>query len=76
MSQVVDRIKDAVGAKRMVLGGGNVKSIEKLPPDTSLGDSRNAFMGGFRPWDRKSKALPALSFWEFGDSDRCRERIS
>ena len=32
----------------MVLGGGNVKSIEKLPPDTSLGDNRNAFVGGFR----------------------------
>ena len=75
MTHVVDRIKDALGAKHVVLGGGNVKSIEKLSPDTSLGDNRNAFMGGLRPWDRKSKALPALSFWEFGDSGRCQERI-
>jgi hypothetical protein len=36
VTHVVDRIKDALGAKHVVLGGGNVKSIEKLSPDTSL----------------------------------------
>jgi len=36
-----------------VLGGGNARLIEKLPPDTRLGDNANAFRGGYRLW-RKS----------------------
>jgi hypothetical protein len=35
-----------------VLGGGNAKKIKKLPPDTRLGDNQNAFVGGFRLWDK------------------------
>jgi hypothetical protein len=59
VADVVERLKDALGAKYVVLGGGNAKNIEKLPPDTRLGDNRNAFVGGFRLWDGKTKALPA-----------------
>ena len=59
VADVVERLKDALGAKYVVLGGGNAKNIEKLPPDTRLGDNRNAFVGNFRLWDGKTKALPA-----------------
>jgi polyphosphate glucokinase len=33
-----------------VLGGGNVKKLKELPPDTRLGHNGNAFEGGFRLW--------------------------
>jgi polyphosphate glucokinase len=47
----VKRLKDALGAEYVVLGGGNSKRIKKLPPATRLGDNRNAFAGGERLWE-------------------------
>ena len=38
-------------ADYVVLGGGNAKRLRSLPPDTRLGDNRNAFLGGFRFWE-------------------------
>ena len=58
VADVVERLKDALGAEYVVLGGGNAKKIKKLPPDTRLGDNRNAFVGGFRLWGRKTKPRP------------------
>jgi len=59
VADVVERLKDALGAEYAVLGGGNVKKIKKLPPDTRLGYNRNAFLGGFCLWGKKMKALRA-----------------
>ena len=39
----------------MVLGGGNIHNIKKLPPNTRFGDNRNAFLGGFRLWEKNTK---------------------
>jgi len=39
----------------VVLGGGNIKHLKTLPPDTRLGDNQNAFAGGFRLWERKTR---------------------
>jgi polyphosphate glucokinase len=47
---VVAKLKFALQADYVVLGGGNARLIEKLPPDTRLGDNANAFRGGFRLW--------------------------
>ena len=56
MADVVERLKNALEAEYVVLGGGNAKNIKKLPSQTlDLGDNRNAFVGGFRLW--KSKTL-------------------
>jgi predicted NBD/HSP70 family sugar kinase len=55
VNDVVERLKSALGAEYVVLGGGNAKNIKKLPPDTRLGDNRNAFVGGFRLWKRKTR---------------------
>jgi len=33
-----------------VIGGGNVKRLDELPPDTRRGDNADAFPGGFRLW--------------------------
>jgi len=47
-------LKDALEAEYVVLGGGNSKNIKKLPRNTRLGDNRNAFIGGFRLWKKKT----------------------
>jgi polyphosphate glucokinase len=47
---VIGQLKAALQAEYVVLGGGNARLIEKLPPDTRLGDNANAFRGGFRLW--------------------------
>jgi polyphosphate glucokinase len=35
----------------IVLGGGGVKELDKLPPGCRQGANENAFVGGFRLWD-------------------------
>ncbi len=51
VADVVRRLKAAVVADYVVLGGGNAKRLRSLPPDARLGDNRNAFLGGFRLWE-------------------------
>src|SRR5262249_9444837 len=34
----------------VVLGGGNAKHLDELPPKTRLGHNEDAFLGGFRLW--------------------------
>jgi polyphosphate glucokinase len=50
VAKVVAKLREALQADHVVLGGGNAKKLEKLPPDCSLGNNRNAFIGGFRMW--------------------------
>jgi len=38
----------------VVLGGGNSKKLKELPPHCRLGENANAFLGGFRLWDKPS----------------------
>jgi polyphosphate glucokinase len=57
VADIVKRLKDALEAEYVVLGGGNAKNIAKLPPGARLGDNRNAFVGGFRLWEGKEKAV-------------------
>jgi len=47
---VVDTLRNALQADYVVLGGGNVKKLKKLPRKTRPGDNRNAILGGFRLW--------------------------
>jgi polyphosphate glucokinase len=47
---VVEQLKNAVQAEHVVLGGGNAKLLEDLPPATRLGTNFNAFEGGCRLW--------------------------
>lgn len=39
----------------LVVGGGNAKLLNSLPPGVRLGNNRTAFRGGFRVWDEDSK---------------------
>ncbi len=52
VSDVVCRLKEALEPEYVVLGGGNSGKLKELPPDTRLGDNQNAFVGGFRLWDK------------------------
>ena len=47
---VVERLRLALVADSVVIGGGNAKRLKALPPRASLGHNRNAFEGGFRIW--------------------------
>jgi predicted NBD/HSP70 family sugar kinase len=48
---VVARLRAVFMADYVVLGGGNVKKMDELPPNCRMGDNRNAFLGGLRMWD-------------------------
>src|SRR5580704_8208123 len=50
-------LKAALEADYIVLGGGNVKKMKELPPGAREGDNNNAFVGGFRLWDKSEKGL-------------------
>jgi predicted NBD/HSP70 family sugar kinase len=51
---VVARLRAAFMAEYVVLGGGNVKKLDQLPPACRMGDNRNAFLGGVRMWDPRA----------------------
>lgn len=48
---VVARLKAAMLAEYVVLGGGNVKRLKELPPHCRAGSNKNAFVGGMRLWE-------------------------
>lgn len=50
VEDVVERLVAALEPEDVVLGGGNVKHLEELPPGCRAGDNANAFLGGFRAW--------------------------
>ena len=54
---VVQRLTDALLPEEVVLGGGNVRKLKELPPGCREGDNNNAFLGGFRIWDKPETAL-------------------
>jgi polyphosphate glucokinase len=47
---VVRRLQAALEPEYVVLGGGNVRLLEELPPGCRRGDNKDAFAGGFRLW--------------------------
>lgn len=60
VEDVVARLIAALEPQDVVLGGGNVKYLEKLPAGCRAGDNANAFIGGFRLWeDARRGAIPA-----------------
>jgi polyphosphate glucokinase len=48
---VVARLQAALLPEYVVLGGGNVKRLDELPPGCRQGSNQNAFDGGFRLWE-------------------------
>jgi predicted NBD/HSP70 family sugar kinase len=54
VADVVARLKAALEAEDVVLGGGNAKQLRALPKGVRLGSNANAFIGGYRLWKRRA----------------------
>jgi polyphosphate glucokinase len=52
VKDVIARLIAALEPEDVVLGGGNVKNLKKLPPGCRAGNNANAFVGGFRIWKK------------------------
>jgi len=52
VATIAKKLKDALEADYVVLGGGNSKKLKELPAGTRLGSNENAFLGGFRMWEK------------------------
>src|SRR5580658_7232995 len=54
---VVEKLKAALGADYVVLGGGNVKLLKDLPPGARMGENSNAQKGGVRLFQGGANAV-------------------
>ena len=59
VADVVKRLITALEPEDVVLGGGNVHRLKKLPPSCRAGDNHNAFLGGFRLWEKPTRTRRA-----------------
>lgn len=50
VARVVALLRAALVADYVMLGGGNARLLETLPPHAFLGNNSDAFEGGFRLW--------------------------
>ena len=55
VTDVVNRLVAALEPDDVVLGGGNVKKLKELPSGSRVGDNANAFVGGFRLWEKTDR---------------------
>ena len=51
VDKIVSGFIERVAADDVVLGGGEVKNLKKLPEHCRIGNNANAFIGGFRMWE-------------------------
>jgi polyphosphate glucokinase len=51
--QVVTRFINALELDDVVIGGGNVNKLDRLPPGCRAGDNALAFRGGFLLWEKE-----------------------
>jgi polyphosphate glucokinase len=49
--EIVPVLREALLADYVVLGGGNARKVDPLPPDTRRGGNHDALTGGFRLWE-------------------------
>ncbi|HEV2489405.1 MAG TPA: ROK family protein [Candidatus Acidoferrales bacterium] len=54
VADVVEKLRAALEPDYIVIGGGNVHKLKKLPPHAFAGENENAFRGGFRMWNANS----------------------
>lgn len=63
VKDVVERLVAATEPEDVVIGGGNLVNLNKLPKGCRAGNNAYAFIGGFRMWNG-----------EYGPTDRGREK--
>ena len=60
VADVVERLTAALRPDETVIGGGNVRKLDALPPRCRAGHNANAFRGGFRLWAKDNLIPPDL----------------
>ena len=60
VADVVARLKAALEADYVVIGGGNAKLLKDLPSGARLGNNANAFRGGVRLWQSNKISIGAV----------------
>jgi len=55
VDRILIHLQRAFVVDYLVLGGGNAKMLEHLPPTVELGHNRNAYLGGQRVWQNNSR---------------------
>ena len=48
--ETIEHLSAVVLPDYVVLGGGNARELDELPPNCRLGQNEDAFLGGFRLW--------------------------
>jgi polyphosphate glucokinase len=61
VADVVERLTAALEPDDVVLGGGNVTKLKELPKGARVGNNNNAFLGGFRLWDKAGERKLSLA---------------
>ena len=61
VADVVTRLIAALEPDDTVIGGGNARKLDGLPPGSRAGDNQNAFCGGLRLWERPGPSTRMLS---------------
>src|SRR5215510_11657756 len=74
VADAVSRLVAALEPEEVVLGGGNVKRLKELPPGCRAGDNANAFLGGFRLWEKVDQRRSSISTRTRSPSPRRSER--
>ena len=55
VERILTQLQRAFVVDYIVLGGGNAKLLEQLPPGVELGHNRNAYLGGQRVWQNHAR---------------------
>ena len=50
---ITRRLRAAFHADYLVIGGGNAKKVNPLPPGVRRGGNNDAFVGGARLWEER-----------------------
>src|SRR5438552_7165303 len=56
VARILTQMQRAFVVDYIVLGGGNAKLLEYLPPGVQLGHNRNVYLGGPRGWENHARA--------------------
>jgi len=61
---VTEKLKNALEADYVVLGGGNARLLKNLPKGARQGNNENAVKGGVRMWEQKEAPVKSTSRFE------------
>jgi len=72
VKDIVERLVAALEPEDVVIGGGNIIHLKKLPEGCRAGNNAHAFIGGFRMWNMKQHVGSVGSEWREGAQKSAR----